>query len=150
MKKNSGFTLIELMIVVAIVAILAAVGVPSYQQYVIKTKRTDCQGNLVNFSLAMERFFVANNTYDGAATGPATTGSPLNSVFPSQCPLDSDVKTYDLTIEAADTSSYVLRATPISTSSQASNGYIEYTSAGIKRWDQNNNGVIETGEDKWK
>ncbi|MGH1471406.1 MAG: type IV pilin protein [Cellvibrionaceae bacterium] len=150
MKKHTGFTLIELMIVVAIVAILAAVGIPSYQQYVTKTKRTDCQGVLVNFSLSMERFFAGNNTYDGAAVGSATTGIPLPTVFPSECPLDSGTKTYDLTIEAADASSYVLRATPKAASGQSNDGLLEYTSAGIKRWDRNNSGTIDAGEDKWK
>ncbi len=148
-KKNSGFTLIELMIVVVIIAVLAAVAIPSYNQYSIRTKRTDCQGVLINFSLAMERFFAANDTYDGAAAGSATTGVPLVTVFPAECPLDSATKTYDLTITAADASSYVLRATPKAAGSQAGDGFIEYTSAGQKRWDKNNANGIEAGENTW-
>ena len=66
-SKNTGFTLIELMIVVAIVAILAAVAYPSYQAHVIRTNRAVANGCLVELSQFMERYYTTNISYLGAA-----------------------------------------------------------------------------------
>ncbi|GAB1261386.1 hypothetical protein NBRC116495_20930 [Aurantivibrio plasticivorans] len=101
----------------------------------------------MNFSLAMERFLAANNTYVGAAASAATTGSPAATTFPDECPLDGGTKFYDLTITAATASTYTLRATP--KGAQAGDGYIELTSAGAKSWDRDNSGSIGSGENTW-
>ena len=63
--KTRGFTLIELMIVVAVVAILAAVAIPSYQNQVQKSRRADAHSALMNAAQAMERCFTRTNTYNG-------------------------------------------------------------------------------------
>lgn len=65
MKKNlqRGFTLIELMIVVAIVAILAAIVYPSYQDSVIKAKRAEGRAALMQVMQQQERYYTQNNTY---------------------------------------------------------------------------------------
>lgn len=66
-----GFTLIELMIVVAVVAILAAIAYPSYQDSVIKTRRSAAQGCLVEMAQFMERFYTTNMRYDQTTAGVA-------------------------------------------------------------------------------
>lgn len=63
--KERGFTLIELMIVVAVVAILAAIAYPSYQEYVRKARRAQAKADLVELAQMAERFHTVNNTYDG-------------------------------------------------------------------------------------
>lgn len=60
---QKGFTLIELMIVVAIVGILAAVVYPSYQDSIIKTKRSEGRAALMQIMQQQERFYTQNNTY---------------------------------------------------------------------------------------
>ena len=65
-KKSSGFTLIEIMITVAIVGILAAIAVPSYADYLARGRLTEGQRQLSSFALAMEQFFQNNNTYQRA------------------------------------------------------------------------------------
>ena len=73
-----GFTLIELMIVVAIVGILAAIAVPAYQNYVRQARRAEAQSNLMAMQLAMERLRGASSTYPttlAAVCGTACTGS---------------------------------------------------------------------------
>ena len=63
MKKQQGFTLIELMIVVAIVAILAAIALPSYNQYVIKSNRADAKVALMKYAQMQESYYVQNMSY---------------------------------------------------------------------------------------
>jgi type IV pilus assembly protein PilE len=62
-KKIPGFTLVELMIVVAIVAILAAIAYPSYEMQMQKTRRSDGQTMLNKVMQAQERYYTINNTY---------------------------------------------------------------------------------------
>ena len=73
-KKNyAGFTLIELMIVVAIVAILAAIAFPSYARYVEQARRADAKSALMDAAQRLERCYTQTNTYVGctvAATSP--------------------------------------------------------------------------------
>lgn len=140
--RVKGFTLIELMIVVVIVSILAAIAIPSYQNQVQKTRRADAQGALTSFANAMERHFTQNNTYLGAANGGADTGAPDATVFATQAPLDGDTKYYNLTISAATASSYTLLATPIAGGAQDGDGALRILSSGARAWD-------EAGDGSW-
>ncbi|MGM0769459.1 MAG: type IV pilin protein [Pseudomonadota bacterium] len=142
-RRNSGFTLIELMIVVAIIGILAAIAYPSYVEYVERSRRSDAQGALLGLANAMERHHTANNTYLGA--GAPNTGAP--SIFPDEVPRDGNDKYYDLTITAATATTYTVRATP--KNAQAGDGVLELTSTGIKRWDRDNDG-LGGGDDTWE
>lgn len=64
-RRSFGFTLIELMIAVAIVGILAAIAYPSYQDQVRKGRRADAMAQLVTLAQAYERYYTSNNTYVG-------------------------------------------------------------------------------------
>lgn len=63
MKKNKGFTLIEVMIVVAIIGILAAIAYPSYDEYVKRGNRAEGQAFLNEVAARQERYFSQNNAY---------------------------------------------------------------------------------------
>ncbi|MBB6188804.1 type IV pilin protein [Rhodanobacter sp. MP7CTX1] len=77
-KPVGGFTLIELMIVVAIVAILLAIAVPSYLDYITRGKLTEAQNNLAAYRVSMEQYYQDNRNYGGAACGaPVPAGSTL-------------------------------------------------------------------------
>lgn len=70
--KQSGFTLIEMMIVVAIAGILAAISYPSYRDYVERAGRADGKAKLLEIMQAQERFYSQNQTYTanlGAGAG---------------------------------------------------------------------------------
>jgi type IV pilus assembly protein PilE len=159
-KKSKGFTLIELMVAVAIVGILAGIAYPSYISNLTKSRRADATGALLGFASAMERHFTEKNTYcDAGGTGGADTcgvaadaindnGSP--SIYSTQSPTNGGTKYYDLTINSATAGTYTLRATPISPGAQAGNGFLQITNTGTRSWDKNNDGdTSDAGEDNW-
>jgi type IV pilus assembly protein PilE len=80
-NKTSGFTLIELMIAVAILGILAALAYPQYVEYVAKGKRSECRSALLLAAQKMEKFYSNNNTYP-AALGDAGIASNSNDGNP--------------------------------------------------------------------
>ena len=149
-RPMAGFTLLELMVTVAIIAIVMAIGYPSYQQYLTDSRRTDAQNALLAFATAMERYRTDNGSYAGAQNGTGFPNPPEATVFPSQTPIDSSDKFYNLTLQAADANGYTLRATPINSSAQNGDGFLELTSTGFKRWDKNDNGsATDSNENNW-
>ncbi|MBS0316808.1 MAG: type IV pilin protein [Proteobacteria bacterium] len=77
--RHHGFTLIELMIVVAVITILAAIALPSYRSYVMKSRRTDAKNGLLDLASREERYFSVNNTY---TNDPTQLGYGAGSSFP--------------------------------------------------------------------
>jgi type IV pilus assembly protein PilE len=81
MKVQKGFTLIELMIVVVIVGILAAVALPTYNNYVIRGKIPDANANLASKRVQMEQFYQDNRTYVGGTACNSDTSSSKYFTF---------------------------------------------------------------------
>ena len=83
MKRQAGVTLVELLIVMLIVGILAAIAVPSYRQYVIRVTRTDAKVAATSAAQRMERCFTRGNTYVGCDTGypQVTQGNTYTVAF---------------------------------------------------------------------
>lgn len=75
--KNKGFTLIELMIVIAIIGILVSVVMPGYRNYVLESQRTDTQGKMLQMLELQERFFIERFTYTTTLNGDFATGTGL-------------------------------------------------------------------------
>ncbi|GAB3034374.1 type IV pilin protein [Bowmanella dokdonensis] len=149
--SNNGFSLIELMIVVAIIGIIASIAYPSYVSFVVGSNRGAAQADLMALAAAMERHKVANYSYKGAASGGADTGSP--AVFHAHSPSSEPAgnKKYDLKIAtiSATGNSYSIKAEPVSGTPQADDGDLYYFSDGRKGWDQNKDGSLAAGEYCW-
>lgn len=80
-SKARGVTLIELVIVLVVVAILAAIAIPNYREYVLRSHRTEAKAALLNVAAAQEKFYLQNNTYtsDLSAAPPAGLGIPATT-----------------------------------------------------------------------
>lgn len=72
----SGFTLVELMITVAIVGILVSIAVPSYRSYILKSRRAEAMAELTKSQTIIERCYAANFTYAGTCSPAASTATP--------------------------------------------------------------------------
>jgi type IV pilus assembly protein PilE len=83
MKKQDGFTLIELMIVVAIIAILSSVAIPAYTDYVIRGKLVEASSELSHGRVRMEQFFQDNRTYVGGPCPAATANFTFGCANPA-------------------------------------------------------------------
>ena len=137
MKQSQlGFTLIELMVTVAIVGILASIAYPSYQSSVMKSRRADTEGVLLGLANAMERNFTTTNSYcDAGGTGGASScGTATNDTgTPSIYSIPTATATYyTITISAATASSYTLSAAPTGAQANDSCGTLTLTQTGVK------------------
>lgn len=126
--RTGGFTLIELIITVAIVAILASIAVPSYSSFIARGKRADARGQLQQAAQFMQRFYSANDAYDSARSGQAiATAMPSNL---QRAPADG-TPVYALTI-VATASAYTLTMAPTGTMATDACGSYVMTSAGSR------------------
>jgi type IV pilus assembly protein PilE len=103
-RAPAGFSLIELMIVVAIVAILAAVALPSYQAYVVRTQRAAAAACLAEMAQFMERVYTTNLRYD--LNNAAATALPA-----AQCRNDIATR-YTIALAASAQRTFSVTATP--------------------------------------
>ena len=116
-QRPGGFTLIELMIVVAVVGILAAIAYPSFMDAVRKSHRTDAFAALSAVQQAQERWRSNHSAYTTALTAlPAATppGLGLSATSPKGY--------YTLNIDAANATGYTVTATAVAGTSQAGDG----------------------------
>ncbi|MDZ7858186.1 type IV pilin protein [Sphaerotilus sp.] len=120
-RSVRGFTLVELVIAVAVVAILASVAVPSYREHVASSRRTDAKTALLAAAQAMERHYTERGTYVGATLG--ATG-----LYPSSSPQGY----YALTIVSQDADGFSLLATRSGAQVGDKCGNYTYNQAGAK------------------
>lgn len=124
-RRHAGFTLTEILITLAIVAVLAGIALPGYQSIVQKARRHDAEDALMGLRQAMERHFARTGSYDGAAN---EGGVPQN--FPAQTPLEGAGHFYDLRVINVSELGYELTATPVGGQASDECGALRLNSAG--------------------
>ncbi len=122
-----GFTLLEVMIALVIVAILAAIAYPSYRDSVTRTRRAEGKAALLDLANRMERYFIDRNTYATATIAAGATTDVLGSNL-------TENGYYQMQIQAQAATTYTIRAVP--QGQQATNdatcGNLTLTNAGVK------------------
>lgn len=123
--KILGFTLIEILVTLALGGILASIAIPTYQDSIIKSKRAEAQAALMSLANAMESYRIQNNNrYTGATLG--TSG-----IFTNQTPVSGGTPTYTLSIPTLTANTYVLQATAVKSDTTCGNT-LTLSNTGIK------------------
>jgi type IV pilus assembly protein PilE len=120
-RRAQGLTLIELMVVVAVIGILAAVAYPSYRSVVAKGRRSDARAALLDLAQRMERQYTERSTYAAATLG--ATG-----IYPGASPQGY----YTMSITAQTATAFTIKATPTGVQSSDACGSFQYDNLGTK------------------
>ena len=131
MKQAQGFTLIELMIVVAIIGIISAVAIPQYKQYVIRGNRAAAQSFMLDIANREKQYLLDARSY---TANWALTAAPLPNLA-MVAPTDVS-KNYNITVDAlvGPPPSFTVTATPIVGKAQANDGTLTLNDSGAKTW----------------
>lgn len=138
--RHFGFTLIELMIVVAVVAVLAAIALPSYRNQVRKSKRTDAKTSLLDLAGRQERYFTTNNAYTNI---PANLG--YSGTFPVSVP-SATTFNYGISVTAAAGSTYTATAAPNGDQASDTCGTYSINEQGV----QSNSNATTASDQCWR
>jgi type IV pilus assembly protein PilE len=134
-KRTYGFTLIELMIVVLVVSILVGVAVPTYQNQVRKSRRTDAKTALLDMAGREAKFMTLNNAYTATPAQVGYSGSFPQTIGSGQyytmsvctsTAAGTSATTVACPGAAAGTTSFIIAAVPVAGTSQAKDGSCQY------------------------
>jgi type IV pilus assembly protein PilE len=107
MNSAHGFTLIEIMVTIGIVAILAAIALPSYQQYVVRSQLVEAHTQLASMRVKVEQYYQDSRTYVGACTAGTVAALPgTNGAING-----GDLKYFSVSCPTLTATSYTVRAT---------------------------------------
>jgi type IV pilus assembly protein PilE len=119
MKRNSGFSLIELMVVVTIIAILGAIAVPTYQSSVRKSRRAEAKTALMDLAAREERYYATQNVYTNSPVALQYAAAGGAGAFPVTIGSYYQISSVIVTPATANApGTYILQITPFAGSTQ--------------------------------
>jgi len=133
-RQARGFTLIELVIAVAIIGILTAIAFPSYRNYVIRSSRSAAQTELLQLSNLQEKIYLNSNGYAASITA-AYNGREDGGLGKTTGRTDDGKYNLSITPNATPTQVYTITATPVAGSTQDGDGAISISSDGTRLYD---------------
>jgi type IV pilus assembly protein PilE len=136
LKLYKGFTLIELMIAVAIVGILAAIAIPAYGNYILKARLTDAFMKLSSLQVSMQNFYQDNRNYGTSGECALNVAKSNSADFTYTCATSNSDQNYTITATGAGTS--------------RTYGFVfTITDAGLKKTTATGSGWAGAGNDCW-
>jgi type IV pilus assembly protein PilE len=130
--RPQGMTLIEFVVVVAIVGMLASIAIPSYRDYVLRSNRTEGRAALLALATAQEKFYLQCNTYTTVLNPNAATDCATGNL---RLPTTSERGYYNVTVTAADATGWIAESEPAGGSPQLEDikcRWFGLTSTGLK------------------
>lgn len=135
MNIVKGFTLIEVMVAVLIIAILAAIAYPSYQGTVRKARRADAQAVMLQLTQWMERFYTVNHRYDRVYAIPPAEGALVTTLIPSnltKSPSTGSPTYYNIQPVNITATAFTINAAPIGSQQKDECGTLTLTNTGVR------------------
>ena len=150
--RSTGFTLIELMVALAVLAVVSAIAIPIYTQYSIRTYRTEAMADLMSCAQGMERHASINFSYinpidtDADGIGDANIGAVSANIC------TPNTQFYNITVTAATANTFIVRGAAMNAGNPVgTDGMMEMDETGARRWDRTNDGDFgDTDETSWK
>jgi len=145
-NRQAGFNLVELMVALVIIGILAAIAVPSYSSYRVKSARAAAQAELLQLASLQEKIYLNSNRYSSNLTanytGDASGGLGKTSG-------QTEDGRYDLSFNGTPDQTFEIRAVPVAGSAQAGDGCLLIKENGTRQWHEGDDTCAQASPKTW-
>ncbi|HZW24219.1 MAG TPA: type IV pilin protein [Gallionella sp.] len=145
-RHIKGFSLIELLVAMIIVGILAAIAIPSYNNYMVRGSRAAAQTELLEMASLQEKIYLNSSAYSPNVS-TAYNGTASGGLGKTNSTTSDGM--YDLALSGVG-QTYTLTATPVAGTRQEGNGCLTIRENGLRQWHENNDTCDTANPSEWK